>query len=67
MTDAQLIIGIMQNDDRAWRYLYRENKAKFISAVLKTAVGRSVQADIEDIYQESLLVLQSKTSHLHMC
>ena len=62
MTDAQLIIGIMQNDDRAWRYLYRENKAKFISAVLKTAVGRSVQADIEDIYQESLLVLMRKVN-----
>ena len=60
MTDAQLIIGIMQNDDRVWRYIYRENKAKFISSVLKTSIGRSVRADIEDIYQESLLVLMKK-------
>ena len=61
MTDAQLIFGIMQNDERAWRYICREMKAGFASILGQTFTSdRISNEDIEDIFQESLVVLMQK-------
>ena len=61
MTDAQLIFGILQNDERAWRYICREMKPGFFSILGQTfSVDRISSEDIEDIFQESLIVLMQK-------
>ena len=61
MTDSQLIFGIMQNDERAWRYICREMKPGFVSILGQTfSVDRISSEDIEDIFQESLIVLMQK-------
>ena len=61
MTDSQLIFGIMQNDERAWRYICREMKPGFASILGQTfSVDRISSEDIEDIFQESLIVLMQK-------
>lgn len=33
MNDAQLVIGIMQNDNRAWQYICRRMKPGFLSVI----------------------------------
>lgn len=61
MTDSQLIFGIMQNDERAWRYICREMKPGFASILGQTfSIDRISHEDIEDIFQESLIVLMQK-------
>lgn len=64
MTDAQLIIGIMQNDDRAWRYICRNMKTGFTSILGETfSFGPTAKEDIEDIFQDSLIVLMRKVKN----
>jgi RNA polymerase sigma factor (sigma-70 family) len=61
MTDSQLIFGIMQNDERAWRHICREMKPGFVSILGQTFyVDRISGDDIDDIFQESLVVLMQK-------
>ncbi|MBQ7946609.1 MAG: sigma-70 family RNA polymerase sigma factor [Bacteroidaceae bacterium] len=61
MTDSQLIFGIMQNDERAWRHICREMKPGFASILGQTfSIDRISHEDIEDIFQESLIVLMQK-------
>ena len=61
MTDSQLIFGIMQNDERAWKYICREMKPGFTSILGQTfTIDRFSDEDIDDIFQESLIVLMQK-------
>ena len=60
MTDSQLIFGIVQNDERAWRYICREMRPGFASILVQAFVDRISDEDIEDIFQESLIVLMQK-------
>ena len=61
MTDSQLIFGILQNDERAWRHICREMKPGFVSILEQTFSGDKISnEDIEDIFQESLIVLMQK-------
>ena len=61
MTEAQIVIGIMQNDDRAWRYICRNMKASF-SSIIGGLIpfGETARADIDDIFQDSCIVLMQK-------
>ena len=68
MTDAQLIFGIMQNDERVWRHICREMKPGFASILGQTFTGdRILDEDIEDIFQESLIVLMQKVKDGRVC
>ena len=61
MTDSRLLFGIMQNDDQAWRYICRNMKSGFASIIAQIfPKGKISQEDIEDIFQESLIVLMQK-------
>ena len=61
MTDSQLIFGIMQNDERAWRYICREMKPGFASILGQAfSADKISDEDIDDIFQESLIVLMQK-------
>lgn len=61
MTDSQLQFGIMQNDERAWRHIYRESRLGFASIVAQSYADSNLRReDIEDIFQESLVVLMHK-------
>ena len=61
MTDSQLIFGILQNDERAWRYICREMKPGFASILWQTFSASNISnEDIEDIFQDSLLVLMQR-------
>ena len=61
MTDSQLIFGILQNDERAWRYICREMKPGFTSILGQTFLAAKISnEDIEDIFQDSLLVLMQR-------
>ena len=61
MTDSQLIFGILQNDERAWRHICREMKAGFASILWQTFSADNISnEDIDDIFQESLIVLMQK-------
>ena len=61
MTDSQLLFGIFQNDERAWRHIYRDMKYGFTSILAQTLSNSKItKEDIEDIFQESLIVLMHK-------
>ena len=61
MTDSQLLLGIMQNDEQAWRHIYHNMRMGFASILVQEfATYRLQKQDIEDIFQESLLVLMNK-------
>ena len=61
MTDSQLIVGIMQNDERAWRYICRNMKSGFFAVISKSfPFSNFAQDDIEDIFQNSCIVLMQK-------
>ncbi len=61
MTDSQLIFGILQNDERAWRYICREMKPGFASILGQTFSAKRISNDdIDDIFQESLIVLMQR-------
>lgn len=61
MTDTQLLIGIMQNDDRAWRFICKNMKSGFASIIGQAfSFGNISNEDIEDIFQESCIVLMQK-------
>ena len=61
MTDAQLLNGIKQNDNQAWRYICRNMKYGFTSIIGQTFVFNNFsEDDIEDLFQESCIVLMKK-------
>lgn len=61
MTNPQLLIGIMQNDDRAWRFIYRNMKSGFASIIGQAFSFCNISnEDMEDIFQESCIVLMQK-------
>ena len=61
MTDHQLLIGIMQNDERAWKHICRNMKQGFAAILVQTSSLNSLtNEDIEDIFQESCIVLMQK-------
>ena len=61
MTDHQLLIGIMQNDERAWKHICRNMKQGFAAILVQTFSFNSLtNEDIEDIFQESCIVLMQK-------
>ena len=61
MTDSQLIFGILQNDERAWRHICREMKPGFASILWQTFSASNISnEDIDDIFQDSLLVLMQR-------
>ena len=54
----------MQNDNRAWRYICRNFRSGFFSILGQSFLfGPSAKADIEDIFQESLMVLMKKVKN----
>lgn len=61
MTDSQLIFGIKQNDERAWRYICRELRYGFIAILRRKFSSYSLGAeDIDDLFQESLVILMQR-------
>ena len=61
MTDQQLLIGIIQNDERAWKHICRNMKQGFAAILVQTSSLNSLtNEDIEDIFQESCIVLMQK-------
>ena len=61
MTDHQLLIGIMQNDERAWKHICRNMKQGFASILVRTfPFSNLANEDVEDIFQESCIVLMQK-------
>ena len=61
MTDQQILIGIMQNDERAWKYICRNMKQGFVSILAQTfSFGNLSNEDIEDVFQESCILLMQK-------
>ena len=64
MTDHQLLIGIMQNDERAWRHICRNMKQGFAAILVQTSSLNSLtNENIEDIFQESCIVLMQKVKN----
>lgn len=64
MTDSQIVMGIMQNDDRVWRHICRNMKPGFAAVLCRafSHAGLSGQ-DVEDIFQESCVVLMRKVKN----
>lgn len=61
MTDSQLLIGIIENDERAWRHIYHNMRIGFASILGQAFPNANIaRDDIEDIFQESLIVLMQK-------
>ena len=64
MTEAKIIIGIMQNDERAWKHICRNMKPGFASILgQSSSLGNLTNEDIEDIFQESCIVLMQKVKN----
>lgn len=61
MTDSQLLIGIKQNDNNTWRFICRNMKSGFSSIIRQAFLFSNLsQEDIEDIFQNSCIVLMQK-------
>ena len=61
MTDQQILIGIMQNDERAWKHICRNMKQGFTAILMQTfSLINLSNEDVEDIFQESCIVLMQK-------
>ena len=61
MTDSRLLIGIMQNDERTWRFICRNMKSGFASIVAQAfSYSNFTNEDMEDIFQDSCIVLMRK-------
>ena len=61
MTEAQIVIGIMQNDNRAWQYICRNMKPSFSSIIGGMfSFGETSKSDIDDIFQDSCIILMQK-------
>lgn len=64
MTDQQLLIGIMQNDERSWKHISRNMKQGFSSILVHMfSFSNLTNEDIEDISQESVIVLKQKAKN----
>lgn len=59
MTDLQLATGILNNDERAWRFICRNMKAGIFAKVREKNIFINPQ-DLEDIFQESCLILMQR-------
>ena len=58
MTDTQLLLGITQNDERAWRFICKNMKFGFDSIIKQASSSANLsQEDVDDIFQESCIVL----------
>ena len=58
MTDAQIVMSIMQNDLRGWRHIYRKMKPGFCATLKGIFVNETFSADaLEDIFQDSCIAL----------
>lgn len=61
MTDAQIVKGIHENDDRIWRYIYRTYRTHFFSTLRgKILAQMFCNEDWEDVFEESILTLMRK-------
>ena len=61
MTDSQLLIGIIENEERAWMHIYHNMRIGFASILVQEFTDSKLRKeDIEDIFQESLVVLMQK-------
>ena len=61
MTDAQIVKGIHENDDRIWRYIYRTYRTHFFSTLRgKLLAPMFCNEDWEDVFEESILTLMRK-------
>lgn len=61
MKESRLLIGIMQNDERTWRYICRNMKSGFVSIIGQAFSFYNLSnEDVEDIFQESCIVLMQK-------
>ncbi len=58
MTDSQIIVGILQNDEWVWRYIYRTMKTGVVSTIFKPNL--LTRADMDDLFQEACLILMRK-------
>ncbi|MCQ2146292.1 MAG: sigma-70 family RNA polymerase sigma factor [Bacteroidales bacterium] len=56
MTDNELIRGIRENSNTAWRYLFRESYTPICNAVMPIIEGRR-DVSFDDIFQEGCIVL----------
>ena len=61
MTEAQIVLGILQNDNRVWQHICRRMKPSFAS-IIKSSFnfGTTAAEDMEDIFQESCIILMQK-------
>ena len=58
MTDSQLLLGITENDERAWRFICNNMKFGFDSIIKQASSSANLsQEDVDDIFQESCVVL----------
>ena len=61
MTDTQLIEGIKHNDEHTWRYICRSMRQGFTAIIKQTVtITKIADDDIDDIFQESLILLMQK-------
>ena len=60
MTDSQLIFGILQNNEQVWRYIYKTMSHDFVSIIKDCTNNEISQEDLDDIFQDSMLMLMQK-------
>lgn len=64
MTDSQLLLGITQNDERAWRFICKNMKFGFDSIIKQASSSSNLsQEDVDDIFQESCVVLMQNAKN----
>lgn len=58
MTDSRLVSGILQNDERVWRYIVQNMKGGFISTLRKIFNEESFSSEeLDDLFADSCAVM----------
>ena len=61
MTDSQTVQGILNNDDKVWKHIYRQHRSHFMATLrAKVFAPMLVEQDWEDIFHDSCIVLMEK-------
>lgn len=61
MTDAQIVKGILENNEIVWKHIYRQHRSHFVATLRSRILAPMlVEQDWEDIFHDSCIVLMEK-------
>ena len=60
MKDTRILLGIINNEEQTWKYLYSDIKPAFASTLTRLFPSADLRDCIDDIFQETCVILMCK-------